>query len=105
MYECYAATVVGVVCAAGAIAALTVSRSMRPLPYTVVHITAVLIMIALVTTGFDKVPPAARYPQETVSRLLYIAVSWLAFVATLAVHRYIQANPQRPTGLGEGELE
>lgn len=105
MYECYAATVVGVVCAAGAIAALAVSRTMRPLPYTVVHITAVLVMIALVTVGFEKVPLAARYPQETVSRLLYIAVSWLAFVGTFAVHRVIQPDPQRPTGIGEGELE
>jgi hypothetical protein len=89
MYEAYAAMLVGVVCAGGAIGALTLSRNLPPLSYTAVHVTTILIMIAVVTLGYDSIPPAERYPHVGLSRLLYIVVSWVLFVITLWTHRLL----------------
>ncbi|WP_447977541.1 hypothetical protein [Candidatus Nitrospira bockiana] len=96
MYEAYAATLVGVVSAAVAIWALRLSRSLAPLPYTAVHVAAILIMILLVTWGYAKVPVLHRYPHDLISRLIYIGVSWLMFVNTLVVHWRL--NRPKPAG-------
>jgi hypothetical protein len=94
MYEAYAAMLVGVVCAGGAIAALTLARNLAPLPYTAVHVITILVMIAVVTLGYDSIPLEERYFHHGLSRLLYIAVSWLVFTGTLWTYRLLgRAEP------------
>ncbi len=99
MYEAYVATLVGVVCAAAAIVALNLSRRLDPLPYAVVHLTAVLVMIALVSLGYARIPLVARYPQTVVSSMIYIGVSWLMFVSTLVTYSYLNRSKRSSTAL------
>ncbi|MER3422929.1 MAG: hypothetical protein C4293_06540 [Nitrospiraceae bacterium] len=94
IYEAYAATLVGVVSAGVAIRALTVSRNLAPLHYTVVNLIAILLMIVLVTVGYDTILFTARHPHIIISRLVYIGVSWLIFVKTLVVYSCLN-----PSGL------
>ena len=89
MYEAYAAMLVGVVCGGGAIVALMLSRNLTPLPYTAVHITAILVMIALVTLGYDSIPATERHTNVGLSRMVYILVSWMVFVATMWTYRLL----------------
>jgi hypothetical protein len=91
MYEAYAAMLVGVVCGAAAIAALNLSRNLAPLSYTAMHLATIVVMITLVTLGYDSIPVAERYPQAGTSRLLYVVVSWLLFIGTMAVYRHLQS--------------
>ena len=93
MYEAYAALLVGVVSAAAAISALICSRCFSPLPYTVVHLTATLVMIVLVTFGYEAVPVSAREAPEYLSRLIYLGVSSVMFFNTMLVHAFL--NPSR----------
>ena len=97
MYEAYVAILVGTVSGAAAIAALHLSRNLSPLPYTAVHLGTILLMIALVTLGYDHIPVGGRYPDTGLSRVLYIVVSWLAFVSTMLIHRTLRGTPIRPT--------
>lgn len=96
MYEAYAAALVGVVCAAVAISALNASRHLSPLPYATVHVTAMVVMIALITLGYTRIPVAARYPQIVLSNAIYIGTGWLMFVATLLTYSYLN-RPKRST--------
>jgi protein-S-isoprenylcysteine O-methyltransferase Ste14 len=89
MYEAYAAMLVGVVCAGGAIAALTLARNLAPLAYTAVHVTTIVVMIVLVTLGYDSIPSVERYPDPGLSRMLYVVVSWMLFVGTLWTYRLL----------------
>ena len=68
MHEAYAAMLVGIVSAAAAIGALLGSRHLPPLAYTAVHLTASLLMIMLVTFGYEAVPAPVRIGPEYVSR-------------------------------------
>jgi hypothetical protein len=92
MYEAYAASLVGVVCGAAAVVAIQLSRNLSPVPYTAVHLGAILLMIVLITLGYDSIPFTERYPELGFSRMVYIVVSWLAFVATMAIHRQLQGT-------------
>jgi formate hydrogenlyase subunit 4 len=90
MYEAYAAMLVGTVCGAAAVLALQISRNLSAIAYTAVHLGTILLMIVLVTFGYDSIPFAERHPQLGISRLLYVAVSWTFFIATMLIHRQIQ---------------
>jgi FtsH-binding integral membrane protein len=99
MYEAYAASLVGVVCGAAAVIALQLTRNLSALPYAAVHLGAILLMIVLVTLGYDSIPFDERYPQAGFSRMLYILVSWIAFVTTMAIYRQLQGTRiPAPTG-------
>ena len=92
MYEAYAAMLVGIVSAAAAIAALMGSRHLSPLPYTALHLTATLLMIMLVTFGYEAVPPTARIAPAYISRLIYLGVSSTMFLNTMLVHAFINRS-------------
>jgi hypothetical protein len=93
MYEVYVATLVGVVCGAAAVAALQFSRNLSALLYAGVHLGAILFMIVLVTQGYDSIPSIQRYPQMGLSRMLYVGVSWLVFIATMGIYRHLHGRP------------
>lgn len=97
MYEAYAAVLVGIVSAAAAIAALIGSRRSPPLTYTAVHLTATLVMIVLVTFGYEAVPLSARVAPEYLSRLIYLGVSSVMFFNTMLVHAFLNRSP--PQGM------
>lgn len=92
MYEAYAAMLVGIVSAAAAIGALIGSRHLPPLPFTAVHLTATLLMIMLVTFGYEAIPPAARTAPAHMSRLIYLGVSSVMFVNTMLVHAFLNRS-------------
>ena len=92
MYEAYAALLIGTVSAAAAIGAMIGSRHLSPLPYTVVHLAAILVMIFLVTFGYEAVPVSLRTAQAHVSRLIYLGVSSLMFVSTMFVHAWLNRS-------------
>jgi hypothetical protein len=90
MLEIYAATLVGVVCGAAAVAALQLSRELAPAPYTAIHVITIVVMIGLVTLGYESIPTIERYADAGLSRMLYVVVSWLAFMLTMLIHRQLQ---------------
>jgi hypothetical protein len=94
MYEAYAAMLVGIVSAAGAIGALIGSRHLSPLFYTAVHLIATLFMIMLVTFGYEAVPPAARTAPAYMSRLIYLGVSSVMFVNTMLIHAVLNRSKE-----------
>jgi hypothetical protein len=97
MYEAYAAMLVGIVSAAAAIGALIGSRHLPPLAYTAVHLTASLLMIMLVTFGYEAVPAPVRIGPEYVSRLIYLGVSSVMFFNTMLVHAFLNRSKGRIT--------
>jgi hypothetical protein len=101
MYEAYAAMLVGIVSAAAAIGALIGSRHLSPLAYTAVHLTATLLMILLVTFGYEAVPAPARIGPEYVSRLIYLGVSSVMFFNTMLVHAFLNRSKK---GITRGKL-
>lgn len=94
MYEAYAAMLVGIVSAAGAIGALIGSRHLSPLLYTAVHLMATLFMIMLVTFGYEAVPAAARTAPAYMSRLIYLGVSSVMFVNTMLIHAVLNRSKE-----------
>ena len=100
MYEAYAALLVGVISAAAAISALIGSRHAAPLAYAAVHLTATLVMIVLVTFGYEAVPVSARVAPEYLSRLIYLGVSSVMFFNTMLVHAFLNRSPQKGTTRG-----
>jgi hypothetical protein len=92
MYEAYAAMLVGVVSAAAAIAAMVFSRRLAPLAYTTVHLAAILLMIMLVTFGYETIPLFARMTPVYVSRLIYLGVSSVIFVNTMLIHTFLNRS-------------
>jgi hypothetical protein len=92
MYEAYAAMLVGIVSAAAAIGALMGSRHLSPLLYTAVHLTVTLLMIGLVTFGYEAVSPDARIAPAYLSRLIYLGVSSVMFINTMLVHAFINRS-------------
>lgn len=100
MYEAYAALLVGVISAAAAISALIGSRHAAPLAYTAVHLTATLVMIVLLTFGYEAVPVSARVAPEYLSRLIYLGVSSVMFFNTMLVHAFLNRSPQKRTTRG-----
>jgi len=100
MYEAYAAMLVGIVSAAAAIGALIGSRHLSPLAYTAVHLTATLLMIALVTFGYEAVPAPARTGPDYISRLIYLGVSSVMFFNTMLVHAFLNQS-EKTTTLGK----
>ena len=102
MYEAYVAMLIGVVCAATAILALNLSRRLRPLPYAGVHLTAVIVMISLITLGYGKIPAASRHSHVFISNVIYIGVSWAIFVTTLLTYSYLN-RPKHPPGTVRSE--
>lgn len=92
MYEAYAAMLVGIVSAAAALGALISSRHLPPLPYTIVHLAATLLMILLVTFGYEAVPTAARTAPAYISRLIYLGVSSGMFINTMLVHAFLNRS-------------
>ncbi|HKN85825.1 MAG TPA: hypothetical protein VJV04_03090 [Nitrospiraceae bacterium] len=100
MYEAYAALLVGIVSAAAAIGALIGSRHSSPLAYTAVHLTATLVMIMLVTFGYEAVPMSARVAPEYLSRLIYLSVSSVMFFNTMLVHAFLNRSPKKGTMRG-----
>lgn len=97
MYEAYAAMLVGVVSAAAAIGALIVSRRLPPLAYTAVHLMATLLMIILVTFGYEAVPAPVRTGPEYVSRLIYLSVSSVMFFSAMLVHAFLNRTNKETT--------
>jgi protein-S-isoprenylcysteine O-methyltransferase Ste14 len=89
MYEAYVATLVGVVCGAAAVAALQFSRNLSAAPYAAVHLVAILVMIVLVTLGYDSMPLSVSSSNMASSRMLYILVSWVLFIATMWTYRLL----------------
>ena len=101
MYEAYVAMLVGIISAAAAIAALIGSRHFSPLAYTAVHLTATLVMIVLVTFGYEATPMSARIAPEYISRLIYLGVSSVMFFNTMLVHAFLNRSPHEGTTLGK----
>jgi hypothetical protein len=97
MQEAYAAMLVGIVSAAVAIGALIGSRRLPPLAYTVVHLTATLLMIMFVTCGYEAVPTAARTAPEYLSRLIYLGVSSIMFFNTILIHAFLNRSKKSTT--------
>jgi hypothetical protein len=97
MQEAYAAMLVGIVSAAVAIGALIGSRRLPPLAYTVVHLTATLLMIMFVTYGYEAVPTAARTAPEYLSRLIYLGVSSIMFFNTILIHAFLNRSKKSTT--------
>ena len=92
MHEAYTAMLVGVVSAAVAIGAMLFSRHLAAAAYTVVNLTAVFLMIALVTCGYETIPPFSRTASVHVSRLIYLVVSSLMFVNTMLIHAFLNRS-------------
>lgn len=97
MHEAYAGMLVGIVSAAAAIGALLGSRRLPPLAYTAVHLIATLLMIVLVTFGYEAVPAPVRTGPEYVSRLIYLGVSSVMFFNTMLVHAFLNRSKERIT--------
>lgn len=97
MYEAYAAMLVGIISAAAAIGALLGSRQLSPLLYTSVHLAATVLMIMLVTFGYEAVPSTARIAPVYISRLIYLGVSSVMFLNTMLVHAFLNRSKGTPS--------